>query len=403
LDIDTEVIMTSDFTYYTPTKIVFGKGAECQVGLLIKEEHCKKVLVHYGSASAKKSGLLDRITDSLTKEGIGFVTLGGVVPNPRLSKVQEGIDLCKKEGVDFILAVGGGSVIDSAKAIGYGLFHGGDVWDFYSQKRTITGCYPIGSVLTIAAAGSEMSDSSVITNEDGNLKRGANSNFSRCKFAVMNPELTYTLPPFQTMSGAVDIMMHTMERYFLISDTMHLTDELAESLLRTVVHFALVLKDNPQDYDGRANLMWASSLSHNGLMGAGNSARGDWAPHQMEHEMGGMFDVAHGAGLAAIWDSWARYVYKNKPARFARLGKAVFDIKQTGDVDKDALCAIEAMHDFFKSIDMPTNFRELGINPTEQQIEEMAVKCTFFNKRTLGNFMVLAKKEIQDIYTLAAK
>ena len=395
--------MTADFTYFTPTTVVFGKDTECQVGSLIKEQHCKKVLVHYGSASAKKSGLLDRITDSLTKEGIGFVTLGGVVPNPRLSKVQEGIALGKKEGVDFILAVGGGSVIDSSKAIGYGLFHSGDVWDFYSQKRIIEGCYPIGAVLTIAAAGSEMSDSSVITNEEGNLKRGANSNYSRCKFAIMNPELTYTLPSYQTMCGAVDIMMHTMERYFLNGDTMYLTDELAEALLRTVIHYALVLKDNPQDYDGRANLMWASSLSHNGLMGAGNSARGDWAPHQMEHEMGGMFDVAHGAGLSAIWDSWARCVYKNKPSRFANLGKKVFFIKQTGDVDKDALTAIETIHDFFISIDMPTNFKELGINPTERQIEEMAIKCTFFGKRKLGNFMVLDKKDIQDIYALAAR
>ena len=395
--------MTTDFTYYTPTKVIFGKGAEQQVGSLIKELHCKKVLVHYGSSSAKKSGLLDRITTSLTDAGLAFVTLGGVVPNPRLSLVHEGIRLCKQEGVDFLLAVGGGSVIDSCKAIGFGLYHEGEVWDFYDQKREIKGCYPIGSVLTLAAAGSEMSSSSVITNEDGNLKRGINSDFSRCRFSIMNPELTYTLPSYQTMCGAVDIMMHTMERYFLKGDTMSLTDEIAEALLLTVRNSAYVLKDNPNDYDGRANMMWASSLSHNGLTGAGNSAPGDWAPHQLEHEMGGMFDVAHGAGLAAIWKSWALYVYKENPARFARFGKNVFSVEQSGEIEKDALSAIEATVDFFSSIEMPTNFKELGINPSQAQIEEMAEKCTFFGKRTLGNFKKLEKEDLIAIYQMAAK
>ena len=393
--------MTTDFTYYTPTKVVFGRDAENQIGSLIQEQNCKKVLVHYGSGSAKRSGLIDRIVASLQEADINHVLLGGVVPNPRLSKVHEGIALGRKENVDFILAVGGGSVIDSAKAIGYGLYHGGEVWDFYSQKRQITGCLPIGAVLTIAAAGSEMSDSAVITNEEGDLKRGANSVYSRPKFAILNPLLTYTLPTYQTMSGAVDIMMHTIERYFLAGESMHLTDEIAEGLLRTVVRFSLVLKENPNDYDGRANLMWASSLSHNGLTGAGNSARGDWAPHQLEHELGGMFDVAHGAGIAAIWGTWARFVYKNKPERFARFGARVFSVKQTGNVEKDALAAIDAMDDFFRSINMPTNLRELGIKPTKDQIEEIAEKCTFFGKRTLGSVMVLGKKEILSIYTNA--
>ncbi len=393
--------MTTDFTYYTPTKVVFGRDAENQIGSLIQEQNCKKVLVHYGSGSAKRSGLIDRIVASLQEADINHVLLGGVVPNPRLSKVHEGIALGSKENVDFILAVGGGSVIDSAKAIGYGLYHGGEVWDFYSQKRQITGCLPIGAVLTIAAAGSEMSDSAVITNEEGDLKRGANSVYSRPKFAILNPLLTYTLPTYQTMSGAVDIMMHTIERYFLAGESMHLTDEIAEGLLRTVVRFSLVLKENPNDYDGRANLMWASSLSHNGLTGAGNSARGDWAPHQLEHELGGMFDVAHGAGIAAIWGTWARFVYKNKPERFARFGARVFSVKQTGNVEKDALAAIDAMDDFFRSINMPTNLRELGIKPTKDQIEEIAEKCTFFGKRTLGSVMVLGKKEILSIYTNA--
>lgn len=393
--------MTADFTFHTPTKVVFGKDAEKQVGSLILEQNCRKVLVHYGSGSVLRSGLLDRIVASLEEAHVKHVLLGGVVPNPRLSKVHEGIELGKKEGVDFILAVGGGSVIDSAKAIGYGLYHGGEVWDFYSQKRPITGCLPVGAVLTIAAAGSEMSNSTVITNEEGNLKRGGNSEYSRCKFAILNPLLTYTLPTYQTMSGAVDIMFHTIERYFQDGDTMYLTDEIAEGLLRTVIHYALVLKDNPEDYEGRANLMWASSLSHNGLTGCGNSVRGDWAPHQLEHELGGMFDVAHGAGIAAVWGTWARYVYKNKPERFARFGQKVFSVEQTGNVDKDALAAIKAMDDFFRAIGMPTNLRELGIEPTNEQIEEMVEKCTFFGTRTLGSVMVLGKKEIHDIYTKA--
>ncbi len=395
--------MTSEFTYYTPTRVVFGKESENQVGSLVKEQGCRKVLLHYGSQSAKRSGLLDRIKISLEEKGISYVELGGVVPNPRLSKVHEGIDLCKKEGVDFLLAVGGGSVIDSAKAIGYGLYHEGEVWDFYDQTRQIQGCYPVGCVLTIAAAGSEMSNSSVITNEEGNLKRGANNDASRPKFAIMNPALTYTLPAYQTMCGAADIMMHTMERYFIVEDTMLLTDRIAEGLLKTVVEAALILKDDPNNYDARANIMWASSLSHNGLTGAGNGARGDWAPHQLEHEMGGMFDVAHGAGLAAIWDSWARYVYKQKPERFAQYGQAVFSLERTGDDLSDALTAIEQTGAFFKSINMPTNFRELGISPTEEQIDEMTEKATFYGKRTLGNFLVLGAKEIKEIYTNANK
>lgn len=394
--------MISDFTYYTPTKVIFGKNTESEVGSLIAKEGCKKVLVHYGSESAKKSGLLGRVTASLAKAGIQYVTLGGVVPNPRLSKVHEGIELCKKEGVDFLLAVGGGSVIDSAKAIGYGLYHDGEVWDFYDQSRPIQGCYPVGAVLTIAAAGSEMSNSSVITNEDGNLKRGANHDSSRCRFAIMNPELTYTLPAYQTMSGAVDIMMHTIERYFINGASMDLTDQMAEALLRSVIQAATKLKEDSRDYDARATLMWASSLSHNGLMGCGNSQRGDWAPHQLEHEMGGMFDVAHGAGLSAIWIAWATYVYQYNAARFARFGEKVLFLQRSGDDTKDALKTIDAMQNFFRSIDMPTNFAELGIGPTETQIEEMSEKATFFGKRTLGNVLVLGKEQIRAIYQLAA-
>lgn len=258
-----------NFNYYAPTKVVFGKGTEGQTGELVKECGCHKVLVHYGSGSVKKSGLLDKIFAALDQAGVGYVSLGGVVPNPRLSLVYEGIALCKKESVDFILAVGGGSVIDSSKAIGYGVANEGDVWDFYARKRAAKGCLPLGVVLTIAAAGSEMSDSSVITNEEGWIKRGYSSNYVRPKFAVMNPELTMTLPAYQTESGCVDIMMHTMERYLNQADNMELTDGISEALLRTVMKNAKILLDDPRDYEARAEVMWAGSLSHNGLTGCG--------------------------------------------------------------------------------------------------------------------------------------
>ena len=304
-----------NFNYYTPTRVVFGRGTESETGALVKAQGCGKVLVHYGSGSVVRSGLLDRVYKSLDDAGISYVSLGGVVPNPRLSLVYEGIELCRKEGVDFILAVGGGSVIDSAKAIGYGLANEGDVWDFYEGKRMPSGCMPIGVVLTISAAGSEMSNSSVITNENGWLKRGCNTDYGRVKFAVMNPEITMTLPKYQTASGCVDIMMHTMERYFNQSENMELTDGISEHLIRTVMRNAKILMDEPDNYDARAEVMWAGSLSHNGLTGCGTDG-GDWASHQLEHELGGMFDVAHGAGLAAVWGSWARYVLDARPARF---------------------------------------------------------------------------------------
>ena len=389
-----------NFEYYTPTKVVFGKDTEKQAGELVKAFGGTKVLVHFGGQSAKKSGLLDRICNSLEEAGLSYVTLGGVVPNPHLSKVYEGIELCKKEGVDFILAVGGGSVIDSGKAIGYGVANEGDVWDFYAKKRTAKACLPIGAVLTIAAAGSEMSNSSVITNEDGWLKRGYNDDVSRCKFAVMNPELTYTLPAYQTASGCVDILMHTMERYFTKAENTMLTDSVAEGLMRTVIYNAKVLAEDPENYDARAQVMWAGSLSHNGLTGCGTE--GDWASHQLEHELGGMFDVAHGAGLAAVWGSWARYVYKEKPARFAQFAANVFNIPwNSSNLEQMALDGIQAMEAFYRSIHMPTSLAELGVNPTEEQIQELAKKCSFMGKRTVGTFKVLQIADMEAIYRMA--
>lgn len=387
----------NNFQYYTPTRVVFGKGTEAEAGELIRECGCKKVLVHYGSGSVKRTGLLDRICQSLETAGVDYISLGGVVPNPHLSLVYEGIELCKKEGVDFILAVGGGSVIDSAKAIGYGVTNEGDVWDFYEKKRAAQACLPIGVILTIAAAGSEMSDSSVITNEDGWIKRGYSSNFSRPKFAVMNPELTMTLPEYQTMSGCVDIMMHTMERYLNHTDNMELTDGISEHLIRTVMKNAKILLEDPMNYEARAEVMWAGSLSHNGLTGCGTDG-GDWATHQLEHELGGMFDVAHGAGLAAVWGSWARYVVEERPERFARFAVQVMGIEDSGEDLKTALLGIEAMEAFFRSVKMPTTMKELGIEPTDEQIAELAVKCSFFGKRTIGCVKVLDQSDMKNIY-----
>ena len=389
-----------NFEYYTPTRVVFGKNTEDQVGRLVKEQNCKKVLVHYGSQSAVKSGLLDRIYASLKEASIEYVSLGGVVPNPRISNARVGIELCRKEGVDFILAVGGGSVIDSAKAIGYGVACGGDVWDFYSKKRIPTGCLPIGCVLTIAAAGSEMSNSSVLTNEEGWLKRGCNNDLCRCRFAVMNPELTYTLPKYQTASGCVDILMHTMERYFNNNQSMDLTDHLCEALMRTVMMNGRILMQSPENYDARAEIMWAGSLSHNGLMGCGTDG-GDWSCHQLEHELGGMFDVAHGAGLAAVWGSWARYVMDANVERFAQFACNVFEIPCGSDLKEAALKGIEAMEQFYRYMEMPTSVSDLGITLTDEQIETLSYKCSFENTRTIGVVKKLNMEDMANIYRMA--
>ena len=389
-----------NFEYYTPTKVIFGKDAEAQTGSLIQAQHCKKVLIHFGGSSAKKSGLLDKVFNSLTTAGIDYVTLGGVVPNPRLSKVYEGIALCQKEKVDFILAVGGGSVIDSAKAIGYGMANDCDVWDLYDGKAQATGCLPIGVILTISAAGSEMSNSSVITKEEGGLKRGCNSDYSRCKFAIMNPELTYTLPQYQTESGCTDILMHTMERYFTTDRSMEVTDSISEGLMRTVIRNAKILMTESQSYDARAEIMWAGSLSHNGLTGCGSI--GDWACHQLEHELGGMFDVAHGAGLAAVWGSWARYVYKTDIMRFVQFAVNVLGVSNDfNDPEKTALEGIKGMEEFYRLTGMPTSIRELGVDLTDEQIHELAYKCSFKKTRTIGNFQSLTMDDIEKIYIMA--
>lgn len=389
--------MANNFNYYTPTQIVFGKDAELQTGALVQAQNCKKVLLHYGSGSARKSGLLDRIEKSLTEEGIAYVQLGGVVPNPRLSLVYKGIELCRKERVDFILAVGGGSVIDSAKAIGYGVANEGDVWELYDRKKQAGGCLPIGAVLTIAAAGSEMSDSSVITKEEGGIKRGYSSDYCRLKFAVMNPELTMSLPPYQTASGCTDILMHTMERYFTAGSHMELTDSIAEGLMRTVMKNAEILRDEPGNYDARAEVMWASSLSHNGLTGCGIVDK-DFASHALQHEVGGMFDVAHGAGLAAIWGSWARYVYRDCLPRFVKFALDVMGVEAGNSDEETALKGIEAMEAFYHRIGMPVSLKELGISPSDEQLQELAKKCSIASGGKKGSAKVLREADMLAIY-----
>ena len=395
--------MAFNFQYYAPTKVVFGKDTEAQVGSLVKEYDCKKILIHYGGQSAVKSGLIDRVKSSLDAAGVSYVELGGVVPNPRISKVYEGIDLCKNEGVDFILAVGGGSVIDSAKAIAYGLAYDGDVWDLFEHTvDKAPGCYPVGVILTISAAGSETSNSCVITREEDGKKRSYNDDIARPKFAIMNPDLTKTLPDYQTESGCTDIMMHTMERYFTNGGNMEITDSIAEGLLRTVITNAKILHTDPQNYDARAEIMWAGSIAHNDLTGCGNDG-GDFCSHMLEHEMGGMFDVTHGAGLAAIWPSWARYVYKDCLPRFVKYAINVMGVAKEGTDEEIALQGIEAMEDFYHDIEMPINFKELGIAPTDAQIKEMAENCIIACGGPKGSAKLLNTDDMIAIYNMANK
>ena len=391
------------FQIHAPTQIIFGKNTENEAGKWCKYYGAHKVLVHFGGHSARKSGLLDRVCASLQDAGLEYVLLGGVVPNPQLSMVERGVKLCREENVDFILAVGGGSVIDSAKGIGYGLANPGDVWDYYAKKKEITACAPLGAVLTIAAAGSEMSNCSVITNEDGMLKRGLSTDYGYCKFAIMNPELTYTLPAYQTASGCTDIMVHTLERYFTAPSThqLALIDGIAETLLRNVMRYAKIALKEPDNYDARAEIMWSGTLSHNET--TGDRTFGDWSCHQLEHELSSMFGVAHGAGLAAVWGSWARYVYKENISRFAQLAANVFYIPYNfRNPEATALEGIAAMESFFHHIGMPTSIHELtGKDLTEKEIKELAYKCSFMNTRTIGQFKVLTIEDMENIYRAA--
>ncbi len=394
--------MSNQFEFYAPTRVIFGRDTEKRAGSLLREYGAQSVLLVYGGRSAEASGLLQTVRDSLEAEGISYAELGGVVPNPRLSKVYEGIRVGREQKTDFLVGIGGGSAIDTAKAIAYGLANPEhDVWDFYTKKANPSACLPVAAILTIAAAGSEMSDSSVITNEETGEKKGCNTNLSRCRFAIMNPALTLTLPDYQTCSGATDIMMHTMERYFTNKGNMQMTDVIAEGLIRTVMDNALILHKDPSDYEARAELMWASSLSHNGLTGCGNGGN-DFMSHKIEHELGGMFDVTHGAGLAAVWGSWARCVYKNCLPRFVKFAKNVMGIDGEGKTDEQiAEEGIAAMENYFHSIGMPVNMRELGISPTDEQIEELTDRCLAACMGYTGAAKSLTREDFRSIYLSA--
>ena len=393
--------MIKDFNFYAPTRVVFGGQAEDKIGQLVANYGGTRVLLHYGGGSAERSGLLGVVRQQLTQAGIAWCELGGVVPNPLLSKVREGIDLCRRERVDFILAVGGGSVIDSSKAIGYGVPYPGDVWDLWDGKAVPQACLPIGAVLTIPAAGSEMSSSCVITNDDGLLKRGVNSDLCRCRFAVMNPARTYTLPPYQTAAGATDIMMHTMERYFSKYEDMTLTDAISEALLRTVRDAAMVVLEHPEDYRHRAQIMWAGSLAHNDLTECGTEK--DFATHRLEHELSALFGVTHGAGLAALWPSWARYVKAKHLARFVQFAVNVMGV--TNDFthpEETAEAGIRAIESFYRQIGMPTNIHELlGRDITDDEIETLVDKCSRGGTITVGAMEVLNAADMRAIYQMA--
>jgi len=391
-----------DFNYYAPTEVAFGEHSEEQVAPLVKKYGGTKVLVHYGGQSAVRSGLLDKICGLLKEDGVSFVTLGGVVPNPRLSLVHKGIELCRNEGVDFILAIGGGSVIDSGKAIAMGVANPDEeVWNYYLGTAKPAKALPVASVLTIPAAGSEMSESTVVTNEDGDVKLGYSDDILRPKFAIMNPRRTFTLPPYQTAAGVTDMMMHTMERYFTKDDDMDLTTDLAEAVLRRMKTAVFAVLKNPEDYRQRAQIMWGGSVAHWGLTGCGISD--DWATHQLEHELSGMFDVTHGAGLAAIWPSWARYVMHENLSRFVRFAVNVMDVPNDfTDPEGTALKGIEAMERFYHAIGMPVNIHELiGRIVSDNEIKEMTRKCSRNYTATCGCLKVLNADDMDAIYRMA--
>ena len=386
------------FQYHAPTKVIFGPESYMQAPRLLQEAGAERVRVHYGQRSVIASGLLKRVSSALTAAGIHVEKLGGVRPNPRLSLVREGIALVQEKQIDFILAIGGGSVIDSAKAIAYGAYNEGDVWDYYMKRRKVKGALPVGCIATAAAAGSEMSNSSVITNEEGWLKRGLSSEYGYCRFALLDPALTLSMPAYQTMSGCTDILMHALERFFTWEPQGELIDEMSYALMRTLIKNTCKLHLDPTDLNARSEVMWASEAAHNGM--CGDRSLGDWASHQLEHELSGMFDVAHGAGLAALWPSWARYVCAAAPSRFAALAKALFGI-EAQDALTNASAGIDAMEAFFQKIGMPTSIGELGITLSEEQIDELARKCSHDHSRTIGTIRTLNEEDMKAIYRMA--
>lgn len=386
-----------NFTFKNATKIIFGKGTESTVGAEVKA-FSNKILFVSGGGSIKASGLYDRTVQSLKENGIEFVELFGVKPNPRLSLVREGIRLCRENNIDFILSVGGGSAADTAKAIAVGVSYEGDVWDFYIGKASPSKALPVGVVLTIPATGTEASNSSVITNEEGWYKKGLSSEFIRPAFSILNPELTYTLPPYQTACGAADIMAHVMERYFTNVEHVDLTDRLCEATLKTVINNTPKALANPEDYAARAEIMWAGTIAHNDLLSTGRI--GDWASHRIEHELSAIYDIAHGAGLAIIFPAWMKYVYKHNINRFVQFAVRVWDVDLTfEDSEAIVLEGIRRMTEFFRRIALPVTLADAGIG--YDRLEEMADKATNSDMNTQGSFVKLNKADIINIYKLA--
>ena len=387
----------NNFTFYSPTYFVFGRNTENEAGHYVKKCGGSKVLIHYGGGSAVKSGLIDRVKASLSKEGIDFVELGGVQPNPRDGLVYEGIELCRKENVDFILAVGGGSSIDSSKAIAAGVKYDGDFWDFYEGKP-VEDALRVGTILTIAAAGSEGSGDSVITKEDGMLKRSTGGDALRPAFSIMNPELTQTLPAYQTASGATDIIAHVLERYFTNTKEVEITDRLCEAVLLTMIKEVPRVIEDPNNYDARANIMWAGMVAHNNVVGVGRDQ--DWASHGMEHELSALYDVPHGAGLAVMFPAWMTYVMDHDIGRFAQIAVRVWGCEMNFQNPKEtAREGIERFKKFLTSIGMPINFEELGAK--EEDIPFMVKNMGLGENGTTGNFVRLTTEDVENIYRLA--
>ena len=387
-----------NFNFCSPTEFIFGKDRENECGKYAKKYSSSKVLIHYGGGSVIRSGLLDRVKKSLKESGVEFTELGGVQPNPRDTLVYKGIELCRKEKVDLILAVGGGSVIDSAKAIAAGVPYDGDFWDFYSGKKVET-ALPVGVVLTIAAAGSEGSGDSVITKEDGLLKRGSGSDALRAKFSILDPALTQTLPPYQTACGATDIMAHVFERYFTNTREVEITDRLCEAVLITMVKETPRVIADPDNYEARANIMWAGMVAHNGLVGVGRSQ--DWNSHKLEHELSALYDCAHGAGLAVVMPAWMEFVYKHDVMRFCQMATRVFGCPMNFEnPEATALEGIKRFRSFLHGIGMPINFEELGAK--ENDIPVMVEKLGLGSGKT-GGFAELSAEDAAEIYRIAAK
>ncbi len=387
-----------NFVFHSPTEFVFGKGTEENVGALVKKHGGTKVLIHYGSGSVVRSGLLDRVRASLDDAGVPHVSLGGVQPNPRDTLVYEGIDLCRKENVDFILSVGGGSCIDSSKAIALGVPYDGDFWDFYGTGKPLDTVLPVGTVLTIAAAGSEGSNGSVITKEEGGWKRDCCNNKLRPKFSVLNPELTQTLPPYQTACGATDIMAHVFERYFTNTKEVEITDRICEGILLTMVKETPRVIADPNNYEARANIMWAGTLAHNDLAGVGRSQ--DWNSHGIEHELSGLYDCAHGAGLAVVMPAWMEFVMSHDVMRFAQMAVRVFGCEMNfQNPAETAKEGIRVFRRFLRSIGMPINFEQL--HAKAEDIPLLVEKFGVGDGRT-GGFVALSAEDVTEILTIAA-